>query len=179
MPQSGASAARYAASAQISYIRALSLTPCRENLPNLPFHLTKCWVDWKMPFSGSQHSRGISHTNFTPITNLKTQTEVALSHARSVEQYQEILYSNLEEYERMAKMIGDMLFLAQADNKLLKPELVEIDLEAEMRILFDYFSAWAEEKNVLLVLKGEQVWMVGDRLMMRRALSNLVSNAIG
>ncbi|MFC6442063.1 Cu(+)/Ag(+) sensor histidine kinase [Paenalcaligenes hermetiae] len=126
----------------------------------------------------SAFSGDIAHELRTPITNLKTQTEVALSHARSVEQYQEILYSNLEEYERMAKMIGDMLFLAQADNKLLKPELVEIDLEAEMRILFDYFSAWAEEKNVLLVLKGEQVWMVGDRLMMRRALSNLVSNAI-
>src|SRR5690625_7332635 len=78
----------------------------------------------------------------------------------------------------MGKMIGDMLFLAQADNKLLKPELVKIDLEAEMRILFDYFSAWAEEKNVFLEHKGEQVWMVGDRLMMRRALSKRVSNAI-
>lgn len=75
----------------------------------------------------------------TPITNLKTQTEVALSQARSVEQYREVLYSNLEEYERMAKMLGDMLFLAQADNNLLKPELVRIDLQAEVRVLVDYF----------------------------------------
>ncbi|HLR30469.1 MAG TPA: Cu(+)/Ag(+) sensor histidine kinase [Paenalcaligenes sp.] len=126
----------------------------------------------------SDFSGDIAHELRTPITNLKTQTEVALSHARSVEQYQEVLYSNLEEYERIAHIIGDMLFLAQADNKLLKPELVTINLEAEMRILFDYFSAWAEEKNVLLELKGEQLWMVGDRLMMRRALSNLLSNAI-
>src|SRR5690625_3874171 len=126
----------------------------------------------------SAFSGDIAHELRTPITNLKTQTEVALSHARSVEQYQEVLYSNLEEYERMAHMIGDMLFLAQADNKLLKPELVEIDLDAEMRILFDYFSAWAEEKNVRLELEGEPVWMTGDRLMMRRGLSNLLSNAI-
>src|SRR5690625_1990128 len=126
----------------------------------------------------SAFSGDIAHELRTPITNLKTQTEVALSHARSMEQYQEILYSNLEEYESMAKMISDMLSLAQADNKLLKPELVKIDLEDEMRILFDHFRAWEEEKNVCLEHKGEQVWMVGDRLMMRRALSNLVSNDI-
>src|SRR3546814_912005 len=86
--------------------------------------------------------------------------------------------SNLEEYERMAKMVGDMLFLAQADNKLLKPELVKVDLEAEIRNLFDYFGAWAEERAVGLELVGEQVCVQGDRLMIRRALSNVLSNAI-
>src|SRR3546814_10611943 len=119
-----------------------------------------------------------SHELRTPITNLKTQTEVALSQSRSVEQYREILYSNLEEYERMAKMVGDMLFLAQADNKLLKPELVKVDLEAEIRNLFDYFGVWAEERAVGLELVGEQVCVQGDRLMIRRALRNVLSNAI-
>jgi len=126
----------------------------------------------------SDFSGDIAHELRTPITNLKTQTEVALSQARNVEQYREVLYSNLEEYERMAKMLSDMLFLAQADNKLLKPELVEIDLEAEMRMLFDYFGAWAEEREVGLELVGPQVCILGDRLMIRRALSNLLSNAI-
>ncbi|WP_420869936.1 Cu(+)/Ag(+) sensor histidine kinase [Alcaligenes phenolicus] len=126
----------------------------------------------------SDFSGDIAHELRTPITNIKTQTEVALSQARSVEQYREILYSNLEEYDRMAKMVGDMLFLAQADNKLLKPELVAIDLEAEIRILFDYFGAWAEEREVALDLSGEPVNMLGDRLMIRRVLSNLLSNAI-
>ncbi len=95
-----------------------------------------------------------------------------------MEQYREVLYSNLEEYDRMAKMVGDMLFLAQADNQLLKPELVDIDLQSELRNLFDYFSAWAEEREVLLENTGEQVHVLGDRLMIRRALSNLLSNAV-
>src|SRR5690606_9343819 len=51
----------------------------------------------------SDFSGDIAHELRTPITNLKTQTEVALSQARSVEQYREVLYSNLEEYERTAK----------------------------------------------------------------------------
>lgn len=126
----------------------------------------------------SNFSADIAHELRTPITNLKTQTEVALSQARSVEQYREILYSNLEEYERMAKMVGDMLFLAQADNNLLKPELVVVDLATEMRSLFEYFEAWAEERMVTLVLLGPELEVQGDRLMIRRALSNLLSNAI-
>lgn len=126
----------------------------------------------------SDFSADIAHELRTPMTNLRTQTEVALTQARSVEQYREVLYSNLEEYDRMAKMVGDMLFLAQADNQLLKPELVDIDLEAELSNLFDYFSAWAEELGVLLESTGKQVYMRGDRLIMRRALSNLLSNAI-
>ncbi|TAN31193.1 MAG: Cu(+)/Ag(+) sensor histidine kinase, partial [Castellaniella sp.] len=126
----------------------------------------------------SDFSGDIAHELRTPITNLKTQTEVAISQPRSIEQYREILYSNLEEYERMAKMVGDMLFLAQADNQRLKPELTTIDLDAELRNLFDYFGAWAEEREVALEITGNPICILGDRLMIRRALSNLLSNAI-
>ena len=64
----------------------------------------------------SDFNADIAHELRTPITNLMTQTQVALSRARGVEEYREILYSNMEEYERMAQMVGDMLFLAQADD---------------------------------------------------------------
>lgn len=123
-------------------------------------------------------SADIAHELRTPITNLKTQTEVVLSQSRNLEQYREILYSNLEEYERMAKMVGDMLFLAQTDNNQLKPELISVDLATEVQTLFDYFEAWAEERAVSLICKGPALSIQGDRLMIRRALSNLLSNAI-
>jgi two-component system heavy metal sensor histidine kinase CusS len=125
----------------------------------------------------SEFSSDIAHELRTPVSNLMTQTQVALSGARSNEEYREVLYSNLEEYERMAQMIGDMLYLAQADNGLLKPSQATVDLAAETRGLFEYFEAWAEENGVALVLEGVAT-VPGDRLMLRRALSNLVSNAI-
>ncbi|MBU0498823.1 MAG: heavy metal sensor histidine kinase [Gammaproteobacteria bacterium] len=125
----------------------------------------------------SQFSSDIAHELRTPVTNLMTQTQVALSGARDVDQYREILYSNLEEYERMAQMVGDMLFLAQADYGLLQPGTGTVDLAIETRGLFDYFDAWAEERGVSLALEGELA-VPGDRLMLRRALSNLLSNAI-
>jgi two-component system heavy metal sensor histidine kinase CusS len=126
----------------------------------------------------SNFSADIAHELRTPVTNLMTQTQVVLSNARTIEEYREILYSNLEEYERMAQMISDMLFLAQADNGLLKPSIADIDLALEVQALFDYFDAWAEERGVSLVLEGTAPAVPGDRLMLRRALSNLLSNAI-
>lgn len=123
-------------------------------------------------------SADIAHELRTPITNLKTQTEVALSKPRSHEEYQEVLYSCLEEYERMAKMVGDMLFLAQADNNQLKKDLDKVCLNDEVKRVFEYFEAWAEERQITLTSEGLVPLIEGDRLMLRRALSNIVSNAI-
>jgi two-component system heavy metal sensor histidine kinase CusS len=48
-------------------------------------------------------SADIAHELRTPVTNLTTETQVALSKARGVAAYQDVLYSNLEELERMGK----------------------------------------------------------------------------
>ncbi len=125
----------------------------------------------------SNFSADIAHELRTPVTSLLTQTQVALSQARTPDAYREILYSNIEEYERMARMIGDMLFLAQADHGLTIPDATEVDLGNEVRALFDYYEAWAEERGVTLSLEGAAC-IPGDRLMLRRALGNLLSNAI-
>ncbi len=125
----------------------------------------------------SDFSSDLAHELRTPISNLMTQTQVALSKARSADQYREVLYSNLEEYERLARMIADMLFLAKADNGLIAPSSEMVDLAAEARELFGFYEAFAEEHGVSLVLAGAGL-VPGDRLMIRRALSNLLSNAI-
>lgn len=125
----------------------------------------------------SNFSADIAHELRTPVTSLMTQTQVALASNRSVDEYREILYSNLEEYERMAQMIGDMLFLAQHDKNLISTNLVALDMAREVRSLFDYFEALADERHVELHLEGEAS-LYGDRQMLRRALSNLLSNAI-
>lgn len=126
----------------------------------------------------SNFSADIAHEIRTPITNLVTQTQIALSQKRSTEDYREVMYSNLEEYQRMSKMVSDMLFLAQADNKLLIPERSAIDLKTEINLVFEYFEAWSEERGVTLKLVGDAGIIQGDALMLRRVVNNLLSNAI-
>jgi two-component system heavy metal sensor histidine kinase CusS len=74
-------------------------------------------------------------------------------------------------------MVADMLFLAKADHGLMLPTREDIDLGREVRGLFDFYEALAEERRVGLRCEGE-ARMRGDRLMIRRALSNLLSNAL-
>lgn len=123
----------------------------------------------------SNFSADIAHELRTPLTSLATQTQIVLHHPRTCQEYQEVLYSSLEEYDYMAKMINDMLFLAQADNNLLIPEITIINLTEEIDAVFEYFEAWAEECEVNLQLVGEiDTRIPGDRLMLRRVFTNLL-----
>ncbi|AZP12487.1 heavy metal sensor histidine kinase [Undibacterium parvum] len=122
-------------------------------------------------------STDLAHELRTPISNLMTQTQVALSRTRSEEEYREVLASNVEEYERLARMIADMLFLAQAENGLIVLNREAVDLAKEIEKLFDFFDALAEERQLRLSLVGTGHYH-GDKLMLRRALANLLSNAI-
>ncbi|STS88050.1 sensor kinase CusS [Klebsiella variicola] len=126
----------------------------------------------------SNFSADIAHEIRTPITNLVTQTEIALSQSRSQQELEEVLYSNLEEFSAMSRMVSDMLFLAQADNNQLIPEQQALDLAEEVHKVFEFFEAWAEEKAVALRFVGSHCRVMGDPLMLRRAISNLLSNAI-
>jgi len=125
----------------------------------------------------SEFSSDLAHEMRTPVSNLVTQTEVALSRARSDDEYRDVLHSSLEEYGRLARMISDMLFLAKADNEMIVPRAETVELAAETRQLLDFYGALAEEQNVSLTLTGE-CSIQGEALMIRRAISNLLSNAI-
>ena len=122
-------------------------------------------------------SSDIAHELRTPVSNLMTQTQVALSRSRDANAYRETLESALEEYDRLARMISDMLFLAKADNRLLVPHREAVDLALETRRLIEFHEALAEEAGVALAMTGE-ARVVGDRLMLQRALANLLGNAI-
>jgi two-component system heavy metal sensor histidine kinase CusS len=100
-----------------------------------------------------------------------------LAKPRTAQDYQEILYSSLEEYERLARIISDMLFLAKADNGLMMPNQQTVELSAEIDALLEFYDALAAEKSIQLHREGHGV-ILGDSLMIRRAFSNLLSNAI-
>ena len=119
----------------------------------------------------------IAHELRTPISNLLVQTQVALSRARAADEYREVLYSSLEEYDRLARMIADMLFLARADNGLLVPHRETLVLADETAAVAEYFEPVAAERGVRIERRGAGA-IVGDRLMIRRALGNLLSNAV-
>nr|WP_315467786.1 heavy metal sensor histidine kinase [uncultured Undibacterium sp.] len=131
----------------------------------------------------SDFSSDLAHELRTPISNLMTQTQVSLSQARDAQSYREILESNAEEYSRLARMIADMLFLAKAENGLSLVNVEQVDVVRELKDLFEFYEALADERKIHFDLQIDQSndagsLIQGDRLMLRRALSNILSNAL-
>lgn len=122
-------------------------------------------------------SSDLAHELRTPINNLLTQTQVSLAQKRDASAYQDILASNAEEFQRLARMVSDMLFLAKTEHGIELPNPDAISLDQETRALFEFYDAVAEDRRIRLSLAGDAVIM-GDRLMVRRAIGNLLSNAL-
>jgi two-component system heavy metal sensor histidine kinase CusS len=125
----------------------------------------------------SDFSADIAHELRTPVSSLMTHTEVILSRKRDIGTYEDNLYSNLEDLKRMSRMIDDMLFLAKSDNGLIIPGSERVALDEVVGKLFDYYQLLADDRGVELKFSG--VGSVrGDGLMLHRAISNLLSNAL-
>jgi two-component system, OmpR family, heavy metal sensor histidine kinase CusS len=127
----------------------------------------------------SAFSADIAHELRTPLSNLLTHTQVTLTRERSLEDYREALHGNLEELQWMAQLqlINDMLYLAKADHGLLAPHCEPLELAEEADVLLEFFAPLAEDANVRLSREGKGR-IEGDRSMLRRALSNLLDNAL-
>lgn len=125
----------------------------------------------------SNFSADIAHELRTPVSNLMTHTEVVLSRKRDIEDYEDNLYSNLDDLKRMSRMIDDMLFLAKSDNGLIPHENKPIDLLEVVEKLLEYYRLLADERGINLTVSGGGS-VRGDVLMLHRAISNLLSNAL-
>ena len=119
----------------------------------------------------------LAHELRTPISNLLTQTQVALATKRDAATYRDILASNAEEFQRLARMVSDMLLLAKTERGVDLPHKERFSARQDALALLEFYEAVAEEKRIRLQLKGDGE-VEGDRLMFRRAVSNLLSNAL-
>jgi len=121
----------------------------------------------------------LAHDLRTPVNALMMQTQVALSRERTPDEYQSLLASNLEEYERLSRMIENTLFLARADNAQLAVRRDRLDVRQELEHIREYFEMVAEDRQIVLSLDDvPPVPLSADPVLLQRAVNNLVSNAI-
>ncbi|WP_407315052.1 heavy metal sensor histidine kinase [Pseudomonas sp. nanlin1] len=125
----------------------------------------------------SRFSEDLAHEMRTPLSNLMGHTQQSLSRTRTVAQYQNLLVSNQEEYERLARMIDSMLFLARTEQSHISINIEQIDLRELAEQLCDYFEGLAQDYNVQLINQASHT-VVADAVLLRRALANLLANAL-
>jgi two-component system heavy metal sensor histidine kinase CusS len=125
----------------------------------------------------SQFAGDLAHELRTPINNLRGEAEVALSRSRTPAEYQQILASSLEEFDRLSRMIDGLLFLARADNPTNAMQRVLFDARREIDAVCDFHEAQAAEAGVVIEREGAAL-LAGDPMLFRRAVSNLLSNGL-
>lgn len=118
----------------------------------------------------------VAHELNTPLATLISSTEVVLRKPRSVEELREVLASHLEDLGRMAAMVGDMLFLSRADQGVGARETGVVSLAAVAQDVVEFYEAVALDADLQLAVSGDAQAQV-DAPLVRRALSNLLSNA--
>lgn len=124
-----------------------------------------------------QVSTDMAHELRTPINNLLGETQVALQQDRSIEGYQQLLASNVEELERLARMLDNMLFLARTDPAGALHQRQELNAADEVQRIADYFEGLAGDVGMRIMTEGKGViW--AEPMLLRRALANLCANAI-
>lgn len=125
----------------------------------------------------TQFSADLAHEIRTPVGALMGHCQVALYQPRSTEEYETLLANNMEELERISRMVENILFLARATDARSVLTITSIDVSAEMTRIQEYFEGLAEEREMTLHSAGEGI-LYADAILFQRALSNLVANAV-
>lgn len=116
-----------------------------------------------------------SHELRTPLAILRAEVELASDHTDDPEQ-KAALESALEETDRLAALVDDLLVLARADADRLDSR-ARIDLGDLARQTVERFRVLAAERQVTVTCRGDAV-VNGDGRGLDRVLANLTDNAI-
>ena len=121
----------------------------------------------------------MAHELRTPLAALRGEAEIALLNESSVEEYKRVLTSQLEEFDKLARLIGQLLTVAKAESGLLPLERQPVDMEILLRDLADTLSVLAAAKGVSFSFEyGQDLIATGDAQWLKHALLNILDNAI-
>src|SRR5437016_6228960 len=121
----------------------------------------------------------VSHELRTPLTAIRSVGEVGLRGTQDAAAYRGIIGSMLEEVDRLGYLVDRLLSLSRAETGQAKLSVDVIDLRELAEHVVSHLGVLAEEKRQsLTIVGGSTPRCLGDRLVLRQALINLVDNAI-
>jgi len=125
----------------------------------------------------SQFSADLAHELRTPIANIRGEGEVALTRARTSDEYREVIESSVGECERLSAIVDNLLFLARAEAAEGHIPRTLFDGRAAVEKIAAFYEPIAEEHQTVITCVGEGE-IVADPMLFGRAVSNLVENAL-
>ena len=126
-----------------------------------------------------QYADNVAHELRSPINRMLLNVEVALSKSRDEASYRDVLENTRDDMQTMAQIVDNLLFLARADSDEVQLQMEPVRLAEEIANVHEFYSALAQEKGIELQIRTDpELVIVGHAMLLRRALSNLLSNAL-
>ena len=121
----------------------------------------------------------VSHELRTPLTAIQSVGEVGLREHRNEAANRRIIGSMLEEVDRLSSLVGRLLAFSRAETDASQTVTDVVDLPRLAEEVAGHLGVLAEEKGQSMEIEAPTaVQCLGDRLVLRQALINLVHNAI-
>lgn len=116
----------------------------------------------------------VSHELRTPLTVIKGNADLI----RKIGPDNESLDTIKDEADRLTRMVGDLLLLAQAESGKLPLIKAPVALDEIVTDVFQQMRVLAGDKVRLKLTEIDQIVVIGDRDRLKQVLINLTSNAI-
>lgn len=120
-----------------------------------------------------------SHELRTPLAILRAELESVISHNHLSSETRDTLGSNLEEVDRLGKIVEGLFALSRLDAGEANHEPVTLDLARLAATTTEQMCLLAEDKEIALTCHCEEAVLVrGDASRLKQVIVNLVDNAI-
>jgi signal transduction histidine kinase len=110
---------------------------------------------------------------------MRSVGEVGLQQSTTVDEFREVIGSMLEENQRLTHLIDSLLLLSKADSGRTALKIERHNINQLIAECIELLSILAEEKKLILTFVDTAlIFAEVDKLLLRRALINLIDNAI-
>ncbi len=121
----------------------------------------------------------VSHELRTPLTSIRSTGEVALRDSTPVHACREAISSMLEETDRLAQLVDNLLILARGESGRIKLDRQHVELGSLVGEVVEEMRVLAEEREQTLTFATQASSVVDvDAAVLRRAVANVLHNAI-
>jgi signal transduction histidine kinase len=130
-------------------------------------------------FEAQHHfSSRAAHELRTPLTILKGEAQVALGRRRTVEEYESLLRSSLEEVDKLVEIIDDMLLLARYEGGETDIPREPVALHEIVRAVAGQLQSIASHRGLELSLEVEEHTVQGEPKALERLVCKLLENVV-
>lgn len=120
-----------------------------------------------------------SHELKTPLTIMRGSMETALSEQQLTPEQKDRLHDELDEVDRLAKIVDGLTLLTKADAGLITLKQEHVRLDSLLHEIFNDGQVLARQAGVKVLLETcDEATIAGDSNRLRQVLLNLTDNAV-